>query len=417
VDLHGRPVRRRAGGVTVAKTASLAMPNGVVYFFNGLDYVRHDATTGVTAPGYPKPIGGNWPGLAEVGFDDGIDAAVAWPNGKVYFFSGSEYVRYDVTANTVDAGYPMEISAGWAGLFDKDIDAAVVWPNGKAYFFRGNDYVRYDLAANAVDPGYPRSIASAWPGVFVGDIDSASILPDGAAYFVSGGHYVRYDVAADRAADGYPQPLGAGFPNAFGGVTPPPTTGLSPLRQLAVDLVTSVVPSDHGDPAFADLAADWTGGGTTCGFLCHWLLYRLGCTDATLVNREAPDRGLSYVDGRNIAKLYHGGATPFVRWTPGASPQAGDIVFIRGDGNPTEHVFVYLSEEFTADGTVWNTAEAGQTNEHGHQCARLKRRRPLVGSGALRVSGNTPERTIIGWVDLDLLGPDLLGPDLLGPAL
>lgn len=387
----------------MAKTATLALPTGIVYFFNGHDYVRYDATTGQIAAGYPKPIGGNWPGLAELGFDDGIDAAVAWPNGKVYFFSGSEYVRYDLTVNAVDAGYPREISAGWAGVFDKDIDAVVVWPTGKAYFFRGNDYVRYDLTANAVDAGYPRSIASAWPGVFVGDLDSVSILPDGAAYFVSGDHYVRYDVAADRADDGYPQPLGTGFPNAFGGVAAP-AGALSPLRRLAVDLVSSVVPSDQGEPAFDDVTADWTGGGTTCGFLCHWLLYRIGCTDATLVNHNAPDRGLSYVDGRNIAKLYHGGAPPFVKWTPGAVPQPGDIVFIRGDGNPTEHVFVFLSEELTADGVVWNTAEAGQTNELGRQCARWKRRRPLVGSGALRLSGNTPERTVIGWVDLDLLG-------------
>jgi hypothetical protein len=388
----------------MAKTACLVMPTGIVYFFRGDQYMRHDANTGQTAAGYPKPIAGNWPGFAEAGFGDGIDAAVAWPNGKVYVFRGEEYLRYDVAANVTDAGYPRQIAGSWEGVFDKDIDAIVVWPNGKAYVFRDTEYVRFDIEANRADDGYPRTIESAWAGVFVTDVDSAMILPDGGAYFTSGDWYVRYDVTADRADDGYPQPIGTGFPNPFAAAAQPTKAS---LRERALALVNSVVPSDRGDATFDELAADWTGGGTTCGFLCHWLLYKLGCTDTSLVNRNAPDVGLSYVDGRNISKLYHGAASPFVAWSAKLgrnSPQPGDVVFIRGDGNTSEHVFVFLSEEVTADGTYWNTAEAGQTNDAGKQCARLKRRRQLLIGSTLKVSGNSPERNVIGWVDLDLLG-------------
>jgi Hemopexin len=398
----------------MAKTTCLVMPSGIMYFFRGTEYMRHDANTGQTAAGYPKPIAGNWPGFAEAGFGDNIDAAVAWPNGKVYVFKGDSYLRYDIASNTTDPGYPRQISSAWEGVFDKDIDAVVVWPNGKAYFFRDTEYVRFDIAANRADEGYPRTIDGAWAGVFVNEIDSAMILPDGGAYFTSGDWFVRYDIGLDRADDGYPLPISSNFPDPFataggtpgGGTQQPAQT--QTLRERAVALVTSVVPSDLGDGTFDDVAKDWTGGGTTCGFLCHWLLYKLGCTDTSLVNRNAPDAGLSYVDGKNISKLYHGGSAPFLVWSTKLgryTPKPGDLVFIKADTNLTEHVFVFLSEEVGDDGNYWwNTAEAGQTNDAGKQCARLKRRQRLISGNTLKVSGNSPERNVIGWVDLDLLG-------------
>ena len=35
-----------------------------------------------------------------------IDGAVMWPDGKVYFFSGPKYYRYDIAAEKVDDNYP-----------------------------------------------------------------------------------------------------------------------------------------------------------------------------------------------------------------------------------------------------------------------------------------------------------------------
>lgn len=150
--------------------AGVAWGNGQAYFFRGNGYVRYTmdpATEGVD-PGYPKYISGNWKGL----WPDGIDAAVVWPKGKAYFFKGTQYIRYtmDPSAEGTDPGYPKPIKGNWKGLaeaFPDGIDGAAVWPNGKAYFFKGDRYVRYtiDPANEGVDPGYPRLIQGNWKGL------------------------------------------------------------------------------------------------------------------------------------------------------------------------------------------------------------------------------------------------------------
>jgi matrix metalloproteinase-14 (membrane-inserted) len=79
-------------------------------------------------------------------------------------FGQDGYVRYDIADDRQDDGYPASVEANWPGL-SSPINAGVVWPNGKAYFFRGTEYVRYDIEADRVDDGYPLPIAGNWPGV------------------------------------------------------------------------------------------------------------------------------------------------------------------------------------------------------------------------------------------------------------
>ena len=85
--------------------------------------------------------------------------SLGWNDEKAYFFSGGQYVRWDVASDTVDVGYPQPISFGWTGIFADGIDAAAVWNNGKAYFFRGAEYSAYDIEADVIVDGYPRRIA------------------------------------------------------------------------------------------------------------------------------------------------------------------------------------------------------------------------------------------------------------------
>lgn len=150
--------------------AWLLWNNGKAYFFKGDQYLRYDVATDKVDAGYPAPIAANWKGLNV----SKVDAAVRWPNGKAYFFSGSKYYRYDVSLDQVDSGYPVTIQGNWNGLepFASGIDAAVVWPNGKAYFFKGTNYIRFDIASDKADPGYPKPISAGWPGLWTSDLDA-----------------------------------------------------------------------------------------------------------------------------------------------------------------------------------------------------------------------------------------------------
>jgi hypothetical protein len=192
-------------------------PNGKVYFFKGPQYMRYDVKTDKVDAGYPQTIQGNWPGWP-ASFAGGIDASVMWTTGKVYYFKGNQYIRYDIVADRVDGGYPRPIAGAWPGLWTDSIDAGVVWPNGKAYFFKGSQYMRYDIAADRVDPGYPAAIAGNWPGFpadFAAGINAAVVWNNGKAYFFKGSQYIRYDIASDKVDAGYPAAIAGNWPGLW----------------------------------------------------------------------------------------------------------------------------------------------------------------------------------------------------------
>jgi hypothetical protein len=193
-------------------------PNGKIYFFKGSQYLRFDDAMGRTDAGFPLPIAGNWNGFPPE-FADGIDADVLWTNGSAYYFKGSQYLRFDLATDTVGPGYPLDISDGWPGLWTADIDAAVVWPNSKAYFFKGSEYMRYDIATDQVDVGYPKPIKDNWapnmPDDFEDGVDHVLIRNNGKAYFFKGSQYVRYDIPSSRVDLGYPKPIAGNWPGLW----------------------------------------------------------------------------------------------------------------------------------------------------------------------------------------------------------
>jgi TolB-like protein len=207
------PISSSSKSIYHAKSSTLSgavnWGNGKVYFFRGNQYIRYDIAAGRSDPGYPKPINsGTWPGMIWV---DGIDAVVNWGNGKAYFFRGNQYMRYDIASDRADPGYPQPINnQTWPGImWTNGIDAAVNWGNGKAYFFKGNQYIRYDIQADRADPGYPKQInAQTWPGmIWVDGIDDVVIWNKGKAFFFKGNQFIRYDIIADRADPGYPKQI------------------------------------------------------------------------------------------------------------------------------------------------------------------------------------------------------------------
>src|SRR5438309_1765370 len=101
------------------------------YFFRGDQYLRYDLATDRVDAGYPLPIAGNWPGFKEAGFDNDVESAINWGNGKAYFFRDDQYLRYDMFTDRVDSGYPLPIAGNWPGFkeagFVSDVHAAVNW--------------------------------------------------------------------------------------------------------------------------------------------------------------------------------------------------------------------------------------------------------------------------------------------------
>ena len=194
---------------------------GKGYFFKGGSYLRYNYVEDLPDPGYPKSIGAEWHGMPS-GVTSGLDAAANGQGpfaGKLYFFKGDRYVRYDWATDKTDPGYPAPIAGNWHGLpaeFTTGIDAAVSGQGpfaGKLYLFKGDRYVRYDWATDRMDPGYPLPIAGLWHGLpasFTSGIQAAmngQAAFNGKLYFFKGADYVRYDWATDRMDPGYPAPI------------------------------------------------------------------------------------------------------------------------------------------------------------------------------------------------------------------
>ena len=140
------------------------------YFFNDGTYIRYNNTLDKAENGYPKVISNStWPGLGQ--YATNIAAALRWKDDKVYFFLKSgEYLRFDLSENKVDTGYPKPINNDtWPGLaaYATNISAAVKWDNQKAYIFLNNqNYVRYSITEDKVESGYPAKTNNEnWKGV------------------------------------------------------------------------------------------------------------------------------------------------------------------------------------------------------------------------------------------------------------
>lgn len=94
---------------------------------------------------YPKEISEGFTGIP-----DHLDAAMVWGgNGKIYFYKGSKFWRFDpLKRPPVKSSYPKPIS-NWEGL-PNSLDAALQYTNGYTYFFKGDKYYRFNDRTFAV---------------------------------------------------------------------------------------------------------------------------------------------------------------------------------------------------------------------------------------------------------------------------
>uniref|UniRef100_A0A8C0IPA7 Matrix metallopeptidase 19 n=1 Tax=Chelonoidis abingdonii TaxID=106734 RepID=A0A8C0IPA7_CHEAB len=120
------------------------------YFFKGDKVWRYRGFE--LDPGYPKAL---------TRVPAKIDAAFYWPgNKKIFLFKGTGYWQWDEVAWSDFGGYPRRISKLFTGV-PSHLDAAMAWENGRVYFFKGGQYWRVN-AQLRVERGYPLSTAEHW---------------------------------------------------------------------------------------------------------------------------------------------------------------------------------------------------------------------------------------------------------------
>jgi hypothetical protein len=191
---------------------------GWAYFFKGGQFWRYDiplnkADLGDDAITFPRQMR-LWPGLPQA-WSSGIDTALNGGDGKVYWFKGREYVRFDIADQKVDAG-PLPIARQWPGLpsgWSGGFNAALNWDNGKVTFFKGREALTYDLEGDkASDPGPIADTLHGIPEAWSSGIDTAVNWGDGKVYVFKGPEYVRYDMASNKVEGGYPRPIATNWP-------------------------------------------------------------------------------------------------------------------------------------------------------------------------------------------------------------
>jgi hypothetical protein len=132
-----------------------------LYMFRDNQYLRYDKNADAVDANYPKTLPGgwrNWPAHWT-----SVDAAVRWPtDGKLYMFRKDEYIQIS-SGVTVDAGFPHKISFDWPIPWTTGFDYVIPYPNGNVYFFKGTQYLRYNPVSNRASS--PINIVGSWPGV------------------------------------------------------------------------------------------------------------------------------------------------------------------------------------------------------------------------------------------------------------
>jgi len=170
------------------------------YVFKGDYYWK--LTSDSVAPGYPRRIVQDWPGLPS-----NIDAAFTWQKSKsTYFLKGSQYWKFE--NRRPQPGYPKAIKDGFPGI-PTGVDVAFVWGgNGKIYFFKGSQYWKFDpeRKPHVRSDHYPKPI-SLWD--LPSNMDAALQWDNGRTYFFKAGDYWRFNdrkFSIDRGDPSFPRP-------------------------------------------------------------------------------------------------------------------------------------------------------------------------------------------------------------------
>lgn len=196
--------------------AALTPTGGRLYLFSGDQYVRYsDSAQEVVDEGYPRKVSTGWAselGVAELPavLAQGLDAALALGDTQFYFVG-------DQVVDSRALLTPRPLVERWGRVDNRlqetsRVDAALLAPSGALLLFTGDQVTLYSGARrDYVDEGYPKvlagSLGQGWPAAFQRDLDSACAF-EGRTYLYKGGEHVRLSDLRLRTPDqGYPRPI------------------------------------------------------------------------------------------------------------------------------------------------------------------------------------------------------------------
>ncbi len=158
--------------------------------------------------GYPRKITSVFPNLPEA-FAQGFDAGVTDSDGTIHLFR-----EQTCATRGADGKWESHLTSQRWGLVDNAlqrtgrVDAAFAGLDGRIYVFSGEQYVRYSGSdLSRIDEGYPKAIRHDWGGLQ--GVEAAFVL-DGKTYVFGSDHvnYLRFSTRDyTKPDDGYPKPI------------------------------------------------------------------------------------------------------------------------------------------------------------------------------------------------------------------
>lgn len=198
--------------------AALTPGDGRLYLFSGDQYVRYsDSAHEYVDETYPRKVLPSWAGELGVApsalpalLGQGLDAALAVGSTQFYFVE-------DQVVDSRELGAPRPLVERWGRVDNRTqqlskLDAAFVAPNGKLVLFTGDQVALYSGADRTyVDEGYPKVLAGdlgqEWPAAFQRDLDSAATFEGRAFLFKSDSHLRISDPRLRTPDRDYPRPI------------------------------------------------------------------------------------------------------------------------------------------------------------------------------------------------------------------
>lgn len=141
----------QAATIFTPLSALLSYDSKKVYLIRGKKGTCYDIEA--RKSGEPKQLNEMWPSLLEIRGFETIDTILKGTDlkssdkklsSKLFLLRGSQCVCLDIETKQIDEGYPKPIAEQWPGVTFERVDAILSTDFESVYFFMGSQYIRYN---------------------------------------------------------------------------------------------------------------------------------------------------------------------------------------------------------------------------------------------------------------------------------